>query len=221
MRQTKCSMFPGGLILIASLSVFVASCGLVPRIPLQMSRVVQVERYEQVFVVSPQVGDAPAATVATDGRCSDDVIVFLDDVFLRLVGPRNWRNLSAKYGVPEICSELLAGSISLKGNIHFVVYLLPGDHSRFQYEGTGHYFLVRKNDDNKIMMAGDFEVTPTLHSEDDLRRGYLDIKFQVITTKVLLAESLWIPAAPMTARTASTTLENTRPILGIICSVRS
>lgn len=179
------SVLPGKRLLLVSLSILIASCGLIPRIPIQMSRVVQVEQYEQKFVVSPEARDAAQPVVAADGTCNNATISHFDGVFLRLVGPQNWRNLSATYGLPEICDELLAGSISLKGNIQFVVYLLAGDHDQFQFEGTGHYFLIQKNEGNKIMMAGDFEVIPTLHSIGDLRRGYLDVQFQVITTKVL------------------------------------
>ena len=188
MRRTGYSLFPGRLILIVTLSAFVASCGLVPRIPIQMSRVVQIERYEQTFIVSPQARQSSPDIVAADGTCNDRTTGYFGDVFLRLIGAENWKTLRTNFGQMNYCNELLAGTISLKGNVQLVVYLLESDLDRFEVTGTGSYFLIQGSTD-EIIMAGQFEVVPTLQSVDDLRRGYIEIDVQLIPTKVLSGQT--------------------------------
>lgn len=188
MQQTQFSLVSGRLILLGTLSILIASCGLVPRIPIQMSRVVQVERYDQVFIVAPDARQLSATIVAADGSCNDNTTAYFSNLFSRLIGSDNWNTLRFSFGDLDYCDELLAGSIALKGNIQFIVYLLESDLDQFEIEGSGHYFLIRKSND-EIMMAGQFEVTPTLQSVNDLRRGYLDIDIQLITTKVFDAQT--------------------------------
>lgn len=161
-------------VFLGLLPLLVSACSLIPRMPIQIARVVQTEQYEQFFTFGS--GDASTG-------CSADDRNYLSRMFPQLIGPENWANLSVVFARPSICDELAAERISIVGNMAAVVYLMPGSVDEFVLEGSGHYYLVRKAD-RSIMMGGDFRVEPRTHTVADMRRGFIDIDIQLITTMI-------------------------------------
>lgn len=149
-------------------------------VPIQMVRVTQSESYIQTFTalkVTDQNVDDPMVSNLSDQNKK------IDDTFDKLLGNSNWQNIKDLYGLKGIRDDLLTGGVFVKGLFSFSLSINPLDQSEFLLDGAGRFFIV-KEDEDLIMLSGDFNIPLQTHLINELDKGYIIVDVELYTTRV-------------------------------------
>lgn len=122
-------------------------------IPVQITRVAQIETYTQTYEIEP--GNARR-------------------VFEKLLGRDNWGVLDRRWSTlqAELSISRLISTLEVKGTLNMTFSILPSNAGAFTAEGTGRYYVVQKEAANDlILFTGDFFVVDDLHSLGELDDG--------------------------------------------------
>jgi hypothetical protein len=155
-------------VLPAFLSICV-TCSLTRVVPIQIARVSQTEFFTQKFDFEKK----------EDIEKQDKNV---DKIFTKLLGPKNWQNLKDHYGVKEIRDELIKNEMEIKSFMNFSIYIDPREQKEFLVEGTGRYFLIRKN--GAIILTGDALIPLERHKFSEIDKGSVVIGVKIIISRV-------------------------------------
>ncbi|MEJ2362451.1 MAG: hypothetical protein P8Z75_13735 [Gammaproteobacteria bacterium] len=143
----------------------------------------QTESFVQTFDLSG-FRDAPdwlfEDAAAQRHRTKD---AFMDAVFTRLVGRRNWQNLKDIYTFESLQQEIESADIYVTGTVNFVVYLDPVRQHQVVLGGSGRYSIVRRKN-NEILLSGDFRIVPKRTPIADLYTGTLPVETVFYVTRI-------------------------------------
>jgi len=145
-----------GLILLGAFAWLLPGC-LPKMIPIQMTRVTQMEFFRQFYTFR----DAEHA----------------QKVFTKMLGEKNMRVLLDHYAFGDAIDDLLHHQIEMQGSIVFTMSLSPMNDETFYTEGLGRYYAVRKTT-SEIILTGDVQIRATMFNMNDLHRGELRIATQ-------------------------------------------
>ena len=175
------------IILLCVLPAFLsicAACSLTRVVPIQIARVSQTELYTQKFSLTKTKANSPPPD--TNSHHLKDKIQEqnkqVDRIFTNLLGPTNWQNLKDHYGVKELRDELFDNEMEIKGFMNFSIYIDPIKQNEFLVEGTGRYFLIRKN--GSIILSGDSLVPLERHKFSEIDNGFVLINVEIYISRV-------------------------------------
>jgi hypothetical protein len=172
---------------LSAVLVISTACTSLELVPIQMSRVGQLEVYEQTFRFEVDEDDCRAADGATEAtgdwqrqRCLNRRI---DADLGQLVGARNWQALKDLYGFGTMREELLTGDLVIRGYLSALIYLDPRDTERFHFDAVGRFFLLRGGT-GEILLNGDFHTLPRIYAIADLDEGFIEVDIQQLITRI-------------------------------------
>ena len=99
------------------------------------------------------------------------------NVFVKLIGEKNWRVLEEYYVHGDILEDLLQNNIGVQGAFTLTISLVPTDHDKVFIEGIGRYFVVR-NGTNEIILSGDYYIKNIRLSIADMRKGLMPVQIK-------------------------------------------
>ena len=172
------------LILVTTLQL--ASCSntesveIWRQIPIQMARVTQTDSYTQTFILDI-ADNATNTELSIDARQQLDAR--MDQIFIKLIGARNWQYLKNLYGVSSIRDELINKRIHMEGLVNFTAYLDPINNRYVIMEGSGRFFAVR-NKTGEILLSGDYHIAPQRYKIDDFESGCIPMETNIYTTRI-------------------------------------
>lgn len=161
------------------------SCSAIPdewqiwrQVPIQMARVSQTESYRQVYLIN-------ADSMKNDDKLTENEKLDrrMDQIFIRLIGQKNWQNLKNIYGVHDIRDEVMTGKIRMEGIVNFTAYLDPLDHDYVVMEGSGRFFAIRTVV-NTILLSGDYHIPPQRYRINDLKSECIPLDINIYTTRI-------------------------------------
>lgn len=172
------------IAIIVTTAITIASCSSITKfVPIQMARVPQTEAFEQIFTLqdtahTPNWLFEGLAVVQPPSKDT-----YMDAVFSRLIGRRNWQHLKDLYVVENLPKEIESGDIFMRGSINLVMYLHPINHKKFVVEGFGRFFIIRKNN-KEILLSGDFHVIPERHDISEFEQGFLLLNNEFFVSRI-------------------------------------
>lgn len=134
-------------------------------IPIQMARISHTETYTQKFDITSFLEN----TSSSDKEKNAKIDEHMDDVFISLLGGKNWQYLKDLYGSESIREEMKNGGVYVEGLINSTIYLVPNINTpdKFVMEGFGRWFVIRKTN-KQILLSGDSLIRPKEINISDL-----------------------------------------------------
>lgn len=148
------------------------------QVPIQMARVTQTDSYSQTFII-----DSPAIREAQGAERDKALDEKMDNIFIHMIGAKNWQHLKNLYGISSLRNELISRRIHIDGLISFTIYLDPLDLDFIIIEGSGRYFAVR-DETEAILMSGDFIIPPQRYAIKALKSGCLPLDSKLYITRI-------------------------------------
>lgn len=165
------------------LLLLLASCSVTQIAPIQIGRISQTETYRQnfSFLHAPEISPTKDPPLSEQRMFSQTRKI--DHVFTQMLGENNWQNLKDLYGLGNLRKELLDKEIYIKGIASMNIYPDPFDGRYFSVDGTGRYFLIRK-ETGAILLTGDYSFVDQRHSVADLEKGYVILAMDLFLIKL-------------------------------------
>ena len=172
-------------VIFVLLVLFTSSCSTVENItnfvPVQLTRVPHTEVYNQTFDITSSI-DEQYPPLSEEQR-KKKIDTNMDNIFMSLLGDKNWQYLKDLYGGGSIREEVIDGTVYIHGLINSTIYLEPKQHKKFIMEGSGRWLVINKKD-QQILLSGDTHVRPEEYDLAQFKKGKLTIDLDLYVTRI-------------------------------------